>query len=96
MAKYVLKRKQYGIMDAAKNTIGGVVGGVGNALDTKVGGAAAGIATGAALGGKIASGLGALGVLSGPVGWLAAAGIGAMAARGLGKGLKNAGTSMQM
>ena len=92
MARYIFKRKTYGIAEAASNTLGGVAGGVGQALDSKPAALAGGLAGGATIGSSIASGLAGLGgvasVLSGPVGWLVGAGLGAAATRGLGKGLK--------
>lgn len=97
MAKIVLRRKTYGLAEAAGNTIGGVAQGVGQALDSKPAAMAGGLAGGAVLGGSITSalaGLGGLGgvaaTLSNPLGWLVGAGIGAAATRGLGKGLKEA------
>ena len=95
MARYKLKRKTFGVGDAVQNTVGGVTEGVGKAMDTKAGGAAGAVAGGSLLGGTIASGLGALGGLAGPAGWIIGAGLGAAAARGIGKGLKTAGQDMQ-
>lgn len=98
MARYILKRKTYGMIDAAQNTIGGVTGGVGKALDSTPAALAGGLAGGHILGGAISSGLagmgGLTGAVSGPLGWLVGAGIGAAATRGLGKGLKSASNSM--
>ena len=94
MATYRLKRKTYGMAEAAGNTLGGIAGGVGKALDSKPAAIAGGLAGGATLGGAISAGLAGLGGLasaaSGPLGWLVGAGIGAAATRGLGKGLKEA------
>ena len=98
MAKIVLRRKTYGLVEAAGNTIGGVAQGVGQALDSKPAAMAGGLAGGAVLGGSITSaatsalaGLGGVAAtLSNPLGWLVGAGIGAAATRGLGKGLKEA------
>ena len=94
MAKIILKRKTYGLAEAAGNTIGGVAQGVGQALDSKPAAMAGGLAGGAVLGGSITSALAGLGgvaaSLSNPLGWLVGAGIGAAATRGLGKGLKEA------
>lgn len=94
MARYKIKRKTYGLAEAAKNTVGGVAGGVGKALDSTPAAVAGGLAGGATIGSSIASGLSGLGgiasTFSGPLGWLVGAGIGAAATRGLGKGLKNA------
>lgn len=99
MATYTLKRKTYGLADAASNTIGGIAGGVGKALDSQPAAVAGGLAGGALLGSKIAAGLSSLGGLAsigaGPIGWLVGAGLGAAATRGLGKGLKGASDSLQ-
>lgn len=99
MATYTLKRKTYGLADAASNTIGGIAGGVGKALDSQPAAVAGGLAGGALLGSKIAAGLSSLGGLAsigaGPIGWLVGAGLGAAATRGLGKGLKSASDSLQ-
>ena len=99
MATYTLKRKTYGLADAASNTIGGIAGGVGKALDSKPAAIAGGLAGGALLGAKISAGLSSLGGLAsigaGPIGWLVGAGLGAAATRGLGKGLKSASDSLQ-
>lgn len=90
MARYVLKRKTYGVADAVQNTIGGAAETVGNIADTKIGGLAGGLATGGAIAGAIPA-LAALG----PVGWLVGAGLGAAATRGVGKGLKSIGESIK-
>ena len=94
MARYVIKRKTYGIAEAASNTIGGVAHGVGQALDSTPAAAVGGVAGGATLGSAIASGLASTGLLGtavgGPLGWLGGAGRGAAATKGLGKGLKAA------
>lgn len=87
MARYVLKRKTYGVADAVQNTIGGVAETAGNIADTKIGGVAGGLA-----GAGLISG--ALG-LTGPLGWLVGAGLGAAATRGVGKGLKSIGQSIK-
>lgn len=98
MATYILKRKTYGLVDAAKDTAGGIMGGAGKALDSKPAAIAGGLAGGSLLGGAIGTGLAGLGGLAGmaagPLGWLVGAGIGAAATRGLGKGLKNASDSV--
>ena len=93
MAKYRLRRKTYGVVEATGNVLGNTVGGVteaaGKAMDTKLGGLAGGLAGMSFLGSTLASaGLG-------PVGWLAAGALGATMTRGLGKGLKSAGQDMQ-
>lgn len=94
MARYRIKRKTYGLVDGAGNVVSGVAGGVGKALDSTPAAVAGGLAGGATLGASIGSGLAGLGGIasacSGPLGWLVGAGIGALATRGLGKGLKNA------
>ena len=94
MATYKIKRKTFGWAEGAQNTVGGIAGGVGKALDSKPAAIAGGLA-----GGAIGQGLSSLGGLagaaSGPLGWLVGAGIGAAATRGLGKGLKSASDSMQ-
>lgn len=112
---YRLKRKTFGVAEAAQNTLGGVVntaqnvvGGTlqtaGNLADNKMAGLA-----GAALGANIMASAGnpgtlgtiggyvgkALGVGSGPLGMLIGAGLGAMATRAVGKGLKSIGESVK-
>ena len=96
MAKYILKRKTYGMVDAVKDTAGGIMGGTGKALDSKPAAIAGGALGGSLLGGTIGGALTgtALGALGGPLGWLVGAGIGAAATRGFGKGLKNASDSV--
>ena len=89
MAKYRLKRKTYGVVEATGNVLGNTVGGVteaaGKAMDTKVGGLAGAI-----------SSIGLLGSLGlGPIGTIASGALGAAAVRGAGKGLKSAGENMQ-
>jgi hypothetical protein len=91
MARYRLRRKTYGVAEAAGNVIGGTAEGVGKVMDSNIGGAIGGLAGGAALGAPLGAALG----LGGPIGWLAAAGLSAAATRGLGKGLKSAGQDMQ-
>ena len=90
MARYRLKRKYYGVVDAAgnvlSNTAGGIMQGAGKAMDTKIGGLTGGLLAAPAIGGLI--GLGPLGLLAG-------AAIGSAATRGLGKGLKSAGQDLQ-
>lgn len=87
---YRIKRKTFGVAEAAQNVIGGAAETAGNIADTKIGGLAGGLATG----GAIASHIGALSAL-GPVGWLIGAGLGAAATRGVGKGLKSIGESIK-
>ena len=96
MARYILKRKTYGIVDSAKETTGGVMKGVGTALDSTPAAIAGGAIGASTIGSALGAGLGstALGALGGPVGMLAGALIGAKATRGLGKGLKHGGDSM--
>ena len=53
MAKYILKRKTYGMVDAAQNTLGGVTGGVGKALDSTPAAIAGGALGGSMLGGTL-------------------------------------------
>ena len=94
MATYILKRINYSALsavgDAASNTLGGVTEGVGKAMDTKPGGAVGGTI------GSAMAGLGGLaGAFSGPIGWLAGAALGSAATRGLGKGLKSAGSDLR-
>lgn len=97
MARYVLKRKTYGVAEAAQNVIGGAAETVGNIADTKIGGVAGGLASA----GAISSGLGltgalsGLGSLAGPAGWLIGAGLGAAATRAAGKGLKTIGEGLK-
>lgn len=101
MAKYRLKRKLYsgmvqstlnGVGGAVKNTVGGVMEGVGKAADTGTAGTIGGLAavgTGAKIGSAILPGIGT--VLGGIGGYIA----GKAATRGIGKGLKNAGQDLQ-
>ena len=96
---YRLKRKTFGVAEAAQNVIGGAAETAGNIADTKIGGLAGGLATAGAI--KGALGLTSTGVLSGlgaaagPVGWLIGAGLGAAATRAAGKGLKSVGESIK-
>ena len=87
---YRLKRKTFGVAEAAQNVIGGAAETAGNIADTKIGGLAGGLATG----GAISSAIPALASL-GPVGWLIGAGLGAAATRAAGKGLKSVGESIK-
>ena len=86
MARYVIKRKTYGVTDAVQNTIGGVAETAGNIADTKIGGLAGGLATASTIAPFIGMG---------PIGWLVGAGLGAAATRGVGKGLKSLGESIK-
>lgn len=97
MATYHLKRKTFGFAEAAQNTIGGVAGGVGKALDSTPA-AIAGAAHGAMgpVGSAIGTGLSALGIPGGEIlGRVVGAGVEGAAVRGLGKGLKSASDSLQ-
>jgi hypothetical protein len=85
---YRLKRKTFGVAEAAQNVIGGAAETAGNIADTKIGGLAGGLATGGAI-------QSALGIGLGPVGWLIGAGLGAAATRAAGKGLKSVGESIK-
>lgn len=91
MARYRLKRKYYGVVDAAgnvlSNTAGGIMQGAGKAMDTTIGGLTGGL-LGAPLIAGLMPGLG-------PLGYLAGAAISSAATRGLGKGLKSAGQDLQ-
>jgi hypothetical protein len=85
---YRLKRKTFGVAEAAQNVIGGAAETAGNIADTKIGGLAGGLATGGAI-------QSALGIGMGPIGWLIGAGLGAAATRAAGKGLKSVGESIK-
>lgn len=98
MATYRIKRKTFGVIEAAGNTLGNTAGGlmkgVGAAADSKIGRFAGGIVGAGTIGrtlgymmggGLLARGLGALG------GYVAGKSI----TGGIGKGLKNAGQSLQ-
>ena len=82
--KLSIKRKTFGVAEAAQNVIGGAAETAGNIADTEIGGLATG--------GAIQS---ALGIGMGPIGWLIGAGLGAAATRGVGKGLKSIGESIK-
>jgi len=92
---YRIKRKTFGVAEAAQNVIGGAAETAGNIADTKIGGTVGGILGGSMLGAKIGAALPALGFASGPVGWLLGAGLGAAATRAAGKGLKSVGESIK-
>ena len=85
---YRIKRKTFGVAEAAQNVIGGAAETAGNIADTKIGGLAGGLATGGAI-------QSALGIGLGPVGLLIGAGLGAAATRAAGKGLKSVGESIK-
>ena len=61
--KLSIKRKTFGVAEAAQNVIGGAAETAGNIADTKIGGLAGGLATGGAI-------QSALGIGMGPIGWL--------------------------
>jgi hypothetical protein len=86
--KLSIKRKTFGVAEAAQNVIGGAAETAGNIADTKIGGLAGGLATGGAI-------QSALGIGLGPVGWLIGAGLGAAATRAAGKGPKSVGESIK-
>jgi hypothetical protein len=86
--KLSIKRKTFGVAEAAQNVLGGAAETAGNIADTKIGGLAGGLATGGAI-------QSALGIGMGPIGWLIGAGLGAAATRGVGKGLKSIGESIK-
>lgn len=100
MATYILKRKLYGMGSAISNTIGGTMEGVGNALDSKPAAWAGGLLGAGKLGKPLGEsikevmpfGMGWAGNLAG---YAAGAALGAAATRGLGKGMKSAGESLQ-
>jgi len=85
---YRIKRKTFGVAEAAQNVIGGAAETAGNIADTKIGGLAGGLAAGGAI-------QSALGIGMGPVGWLVGAGLGSAATRAAGKGLKSIGESIK-
>jgi hypothetical protein len=95
MARYIIKRKTFGVADAVQNTIGGAAETAGNIADTKIGGTVGGLLAGAKWGGALGSAMGLGSTLAGPIGWLAAAGLGAAATRAAGKGLKSVGESIK-
>ena len=94
MAKYRLKRKTFGVIEAAGNTLGNTAGGlmkgVGAAADSKVGRFAGGVLGAGTLGHTIGSltGMPLLGTVGGYIAGKAITG-------GVGKGLKDAGQSLQ-
>lgn len=96
MATYRIKRRLYSMMDAVGNTVGGVSSGVGKALDSTPAAVVGGVHgfTGP-VGNALAEALD--GVVPGAsiLGRVAGAAIESSAVRGLGKGLKSAGDSLQ-
>ena len=98
MARYRLKRKTFGVIEAAGNTLGntagGIMKGVGSVADSNIGRFGAGI-LGATTIGRTAGYMLGGGLLGRAVG----AGIGYVAGKGIaggvGKGLKTAGQNLQ-
>ncbi len=86
--KLTIKRKTFGVGEAAQNIIGGVAETAGNVADSKIGGIAGGLASAGAI-------QGLLGLGGGPLGWLAGAALGSVATRAAGKGLKSIGESIK-
>ena len=88
MATYRIKRKTFGLIDSAggavKNTVGGVMEGVGKAAATGTGSTIGGLA-----GMKAGFGIGGVG------GAIAGYILGKAATKGIGKGLQNAGQDLQ-
>lgn len=95
MARYKLKRKTFGVLDAAQNAAGGITEGAGKMLDSGLGkmtGAAVGagmFGTGlASAAGSVLSSLTPLGALGGAIlGW--------QGAKYAGKALKSAGQELK-
>lgn len=91
MATYRIKRKLFGLLDQANETVKGAEAGLGRAMNSNVGGIIGGVAGGTFGGSLIGGALDSMGVpgasLMGPV---AGAMIGAKVTRGIGKGLENA------
>lgn len=88
MARYIIKRKTY---SAIGNTLGGVVSGVGGAMNSPlggIGGAYLGWKAGGALLGSMIPGGGLVAKIGGAL-------LGRSIMKGLGKGLKNAGQDMR-
>lgn len=105
MATYRLKRKTFGIGDAANNALGaagsavgnvagGVMHGIGSGMNSKIGGIAGGGLTAATLGNTVSTMLGG-GLLGKAVGYGATYFGGKALTQGIGKGLKNAGQSLK-
>ena len=101
MATFILKRKQFGFLDTAKDVTGGALEGTGKALDNGLTKTAAGIggfmaapSIGAGIGGLLGALVGA-GLTANPIG-AAAVGAGAAGLTGAaGKILKGTGRSLQ-
>ena len=98
MARYRLKRKTFGALEAAGNvlgnTAGGVMKGAGSVLDSNAGRVVGGLAGAKVLGSAIKYGLGG-GLGAGLVGGIAGYVAGKNITGGVGKGLKDAGQSLQ-
>lgn len=98
MARYRLKRKTFGVIEAAGNTLGntagGIMKGVGSAADSNIGRFAGGILGAGTIGSTVGYMLG-----GGPLAKLAGLGAGYVAGKaitgGVGKGLKTAGQNLQ-
>ncbi len=94
MAKYRLKRKTFGVIEAAGNTLGNTAGGlmkgVGSAADSKIGRFAGGVIGAGTIGKTLGmmTGMPLLGTVGGYIAGKAITG-------GVGKGLKDAGQSLQ-
>ena len=94
MATYRIKRKTFGVIEAAGNTLGNTAGGlmkgVGTAADSKIGKFAGGVIGAGTIGRTLGNmtGMPLLGTIGGYVAGKAITG-------GIGKGLKDAGQSLQ-
>ena len=94
MATYRIKRKTFGVIEAAGNTLGNTAGGlmkgVGAAADSKIGRFAGGVIGAGTIGRTLGmmTGMPLLGTIGGYVAGKAITG-------GVGKGLKDAGQSLQ-
>ena len=95
MAKYRLKRKTFGVIEAAGNTLGNTVGGlmkgVGAAADSKIGRFAGGVVGANTIGRTISYMTGGHPILGAIGGYIAGKAI----TGGVGKGLKEAGQNLQ-
>lgn len=94
MATYRIKRKTFGVIEAAGNTLGNTAGGlmkgVGTAADSKIGKFAGGVIGAGTIGRTLGymTGMPLLGTIGGYVAGKAITG-------GIGRGLKDAGQSLQ-
>jgi hypothetical protein len=94
MATYRIKRKTFGVIEAAGNTLGNTAGGlmkgVGTAADSKIGKFAGGVIGAGTIGRTLGNmtGMPLLGTIGGYVAGKAITG-------GIGRGLKDAGQSLQ-